>query len=352
MDRRNFLKNLPLLGFLLIKTQNAVSSVLSPLIFAGNDDSGGSFLTIRLDNKTAVKLPVFMKNNLAYISAFKFAGSLQYHTYFNDSKRKVVLYFPGNQVVVTANNSFVIVDDEAYQMPAPALWKNGEIFVPVKYFAPLLSRRTTLHLNYKEDQQLLEVTHQDINITGVQISAKENGTLIRVQTTREFNPGEITADMRYGWLHVDFYGGKTDPAIIGQTKTDGLVRKVKTFQFSELLSLAFLLRSEPLSKEIITKPENNEVLIVLRTNDDLSDEELSELREEEPAADEPSDEIKRQLEEERKKWLIDVVVIDPGHGGKDPGAIGSGKLYEKDVVLPIAQKLGKIIPAPTHPVCP
>lgn len=33
------------------------------------------------------------------------------------------------------------------------------------------------------------------------------------------------------------------------------------------------------------------------------------------------------------------VVIDPGHGGKDPGAIGPGPLREKDVVLRIAREL-------------
>jgi N-acetylmuramoyl-L-alanine amidase len=31
--------------------------------------------------------------------------------------------------------------------------------------------------------------------------------------------------------------------------------------------------------------------------------------------------------------------LDPGHGGEDPGAIGKGGTYEKDVVLAIAQKL-------------
>ena len=36
---------------------------------------------------------------------------------------------------------------------------------------------------------------------------------------------------------------------------------------------------------------------------------------------------------------INRVVIDPGHGGKDPGAIGPGGLREKDVVLKIAKKL-------------
>lgn len=39
---------------------------------------------------------------------------------------------------------------------------------------------------------------------------------------------------------------------------------------------------------------------------------------------------------------IKCVCIDAGHGGKDPGAVGS-KVYEKNVVLSIALKLGKKI---------
>ena len=40
-----------------------------------------------------------------------------------------------------------------------------------------------------------------------------------------------------------------------------------------------------------------------------------------------------------------TIVIDPGHGGKDPGALGSGALQEKGVVLSIAHKLRDILTA-------
>lgn len=40
-----------------------------------------------------------------------------------------------------------------------------------------------------------------------------------------------------------------------------------------------------------------------------------------------------------------VVMIDAGHGGEDPGAIGPGGIREKDVVLRIARELKKLIDA-------
>ena len=38
-----------------------------------------------------------------------------------------------------------------------------------------------------------------------------------------------------------------------------------------------------------------------------------------------------------------TIVIDPGHGGKDPGALGRGTLREKNIVLSISEKLRKIL---------
>jgi N-acetylmuramoyl-L-alanine amidase len=38
-----------------------------------------------------------------------------------------------------------------------------------------------------------------------------------------------------------------------------------------------------------------------------------------------------------------VIVIDPGHGGADVGAVGVGNIHEADVVLPISQQVGALL---------
>lgn len=47
-------------------------------------------------------------------------------------------------------------------------------------------------------------------------------------------------------------------------------------------------------------------------------------------------------QEERERWKLDCVVIDPGHGGRDPGSHGHG-VQEKDIVLKVGLQLGHYI---------
>ena len=49
------------------------------------------------------------------------------------------------------------------------------------------------------------------------------------------------------------------------------------------------------------------------------------------------------LNQEKKKWKFDTIIIDPGHGGKDPGAIGYRGTKEKDIALDVSKRLAKKI---------
>jgi N-acetylmuramoyl-L-alanine amidase len=56
---------------------------------------------------------------------------------------------------------------------------------------------------------------------------------------------------------------------------------------------------------------------------------------------EEKEKASRKGSQELKAKRTRIVVIDPGHGGEDPGAIGATGTREKDVVLAVARKLQK-----------
>jgi N-acetylmuramoyl-L-alanine amidase len=49
--------------------------------------------------------------------------------------------------------------------------------------------------------------------------------------------------------------------------------------------------------------------------------------------------LQREADNRRKQGQDVVIVLDPGHGGEDPGAIGPQGTMEKDIVFSVARKL-------------
>ncbi len=58
---------------------------------------------------------------------------------------------------------------------------------------------------------------------------------------------------------------------------------------------------------------------------------------------EAMEQTERKVSEEWKAKKKKIVVLDPGHGGEDPGAIGPRGTKEKDIVLALAGRLQKIL---------
>ena len=338
MKRRQFLKSIPGIGFLLFEVQTAFADVF-PNFFPPEKKS----LTVyNSPTASGTEIPIVWKYDAAFVSAKELADAFNYNTYFNNEKQKLVVYFPQNKIVLSAENPFVIIDSKTLQMPLPTMWNSKQIYVPVHHLFPLVNQYTNISWDYDARGQVLRYLKERYNVAGVDIDVKKNGVVIRIRTSRKYKKGEMTIDMRYDWLHVDLYGANADTAQLSKTPVKGPVREVKPHQFDQLLSVAFRLRKEPLSKEVFQDDSSNEVVVILRYEDEIAEADIAEADEDNP--DVPlEDDIQRQLEQERKRWLIDTVVIDPGHGGKDPGAIGAGGVKEKDIVLPIALKLGKLI---------
>ncbi len=75
----------------------------------------------------------------------------------------------------------------------------------------------------------------------------------------------------------------------------------------------------------------------LKANEKAGDRLVLDLYDEQPRAMA----VKKSVTQSDRRDI--VVAIDAGHGGEDPGAIGPGRLREKDVVLAIARQLHKLL---------
>ncbi len=64
-----------------------------------------------------------------------------------------------------------------------------------------------------------------------------------------------------------------------------------------------------------------------------------------PEAKEPAKTGKTPAVIQRGKDRIRFIVIDAGHGGKDPGAVGIGGVHEKEITLSVARRLEKELAA-------
>ena len=101
-----------------------------------------------------------------------------------------------------------------------------------------------------------------------------------------------------------------------------------------------------IKKKFLSVEDEKKKTILSQTASASSTEKSSQTKKEAASPAKKSDEKSTEPQGEndfssaKKKWALDVIVLDAGHGGKDAGAIGVGKTKEKDVTLGIVKKLG------------
>ena len=162
----------------------------------------------------------YIKEQKYYISVNNFSDVLLNKNFTNNDTEKIIIYFGDTKIKITANISFVIINDKPYQLQNNVFQRKGEYYVPLDDFLALLTQHT--NTNYS---------------------------------------------MNYNSMSIN---------------------------------LSSVIQNSPIDK----------------TTD---------------------------LIKEKKKWQFDTIIIDPGHGGKDPGSVGYKGTKEKDIVLDVSKRLARKI---------
>jgi N-acetylmuramoyl-L-alanine amidase len=264
-----------------------------------------------------------------YVALDDLAHILGAGQFWRAETKKMVLVLGGHKVKVTARNPVVVIDDSRFHMPVKAEYGISGILVPIRHFIPLIKGLLPQELDWTADERTLQVTMGEHNIVGVEISPKSNGTLLSVNLAEPLQFELSTS--RPNWLHLSIFGGTLVPSEIKTLEGGGQVQEVRAYQFDDCAQISFKLAKEAISYKAYSRTEPHRILI--------------SLREESSAGWSATEGLirARGFEDDRARNPVDVVVIDPGHGGKDPGALGATGLKEKEVVLDIAKRLASLL---------
>ena len=243
--------------------------------------------------------------------------------YVNSDRNKMVIYIGNNRLKISGNSSFVLVDELVYQMPSFAVWNNGDIYVQAEALFNLIKETTMPGIGYDPKRMVLDIDIKEFNITGVDINEKANGTILRIKTRSNFPEGNISSFFHEnGWFYITIADALVDTTEIRRSDIRGVVRSVTADQLENTAQIAFQIKSKVDSHELYQGKDPSEIVVSLRT---------------------PMDNSIARIKEVKDRWKLDTVVLDAGHGGKDPGAIGPRGTKEKDIVLDIVKRVGLLL---------
>lgn len=164
------------------------------------------------------------------------------------------------------------------------------------------------------DKEVSQFDIYDINT-----DVKANGTLVSLLSKKKFP--KFNSTISDGVLYLNLLGVTADEKIAESFKPKGYVTRVGVKNIGKNSRIEIHLKDGYTSAETFQDSKGRTLMVSIRN----SNAELPE------------------IESNKDRWKLNTVVIDAGHGGKDPGAIGVGGEKEKDINLAIALKLGSII---------
>lgn len=261
-----------------------------------------------------------------------------------DSLAAFDLRFPTHQVRIIERNPFAVVlvratgDAGLIQLTTPPHRYGGRLYLSLRSLEAILRSATSSPITWVDERTLVfEDSTADpgavFDITGLHVEQRLNGYLMTVRASRPL--GSVESWLKPdGWLFLTVENARADTVALRAVRPGGAIRQVLVFQSATSVQITLKVAPDVEAAEVVKDPNSSDLLVNLRTRSVSTQQDLERRRH---AMRDRND------AERRNRWKLDVIVIDPGHGGKDPGTIGVKGTYEKNIVLGIGLKLGELI---------
>jgi N-acetylmuramoyl-L-alanine amidase len=174
-------------------------------------------------------------------------------------------------------------------------------------------------------------------ITGIEVKNLANGALISFFASGVAAPASLVTLNAEGYTYFSVENASCDINALTKAYSRGVVRSIIPKQSATgglQFTIALDNRSFVINSVEFQRDKNkNSYLIAVRSNADVEGIRKKEKEQQ----------IAQVLNRDVEKWKLNTIVLDAGHGGKDPGAIGGNGTSEKDVALNIVRDLGMFI---------
>ncbi len=287
------------------------------LLFAGSG-FGANITGVKLPGGEKYKLNTEIIDNVVYIESSTLSEFLGGEESIDFFAKYGAINFESYSLEYSLFSQYIRSGESVFNIHKPILFKNGSFLLPIKYIVEVLNQVSPDDFSLYDN--VLTVSPPTFNITGVAALQKINGVLIEIFLKEELRFDVIKTDD--SWIYVTVSEGKVDSLAIERRIPVNAIYKVKTYQFDRSAQVSIRLRPKDFTFTSKLKTDPLRIQILVR-GEGFVDSTL--------AQETPDDDFGSNP--------IDVIVIDPGHGGKDLGAVGAKNTREKDVVLKIAKHL-------------
>ena len=174
-------------------------------------------------------------------------------------------------------------------------------------------------------------------ITGIEIEQRANGAIINFTASGPLAQASLLKPDTEGVIYFSFANTSCNVEALTRVYKSGRVKSITPQRFPGnglQFTIALDKGSATInSAEFQYNKKSNRYVIYIRSDADV----------EEIHRKEKEQQIAQVLSRDVEKWKLNTIVLDAGHGGKDPGALGGNGTREKDVALNIVHDLGTFI---------
>lgn len=220
----------------------------------------------------------------------------------------------GHSVVLIPDNPFVSVDGSLISVPVTPQFHGGKLMVSILTVPTIFSGASGKGISWYPEVHMLSIGHGAANIKGIRFFSSPLETKVALDLARplKYKASSPSQD-RY---EVFLEGGVLNSGEISKTECKGLVRSVAGDNTDDGARVFLKLANKNLKPKTVLLKNPDRLLVSLTPP-------------------------KKKIVKDRR--ALKVIVIDPGHGGRDPGAVGRRGLEEKTVTLDIARRVAELV---------